>query len=72
MRYYIDFYDMCDGWTDADSRNPSRMFDNLESAKKECQRLQSELRKSNAMAGEHYGVFDTLLGREIYCGRVWG
>lgn len=66
-KYYVDFYDMVDGWgtfgffTD-------RLFDEIPDAIKLCDSLNSELDKQNKECGEHYGVMNKDLGREIYCG----
>lgn len=67
-RYYVDFYDMMDGWgtfgffTD-------RLFDDLPGAIKLCDKLNSELPEGNKNCGEHYGVIDSTVNREIYCGQ---
>ena len=65
-RYYVDFYDMFDGWgTWGFCAN--RLFDDFEEAKTCANILQSELDKANRLAGEHYGVIDKKKNREIYC-----
>lgn len=67
-RYYVDFYDMFDGWgtfgffTD-------RLFDELPDAIKLCDKLNEELDKNNKNCGEHYGVVDSKVNREVYCGQ---
>jgi len=66
-RYYVDFYDMIDGWGDFGFFT-ERLFDELPKAIKLCDKLNSELDKSNKECGEHYGVIDKVLGREVYCG----
>lgn len=67
-RYYVDFYDMIDGWgyfgffTDM-------IFDDLPDAIKLCDELNSKLPDGNKKCGEHYGVMDSTVQREIYCGQ---
>jgi hypothetical protein len=67
-RYYVDFYDMFDGWgtfgffTD-------RLFDILDDAIKCCNKLNEELAKGNKVCGEHYGVIDSKTNIEVYCGQ---
>ena len=66
-RYYVDFYDMIDGlgslgfFTD-------RLSDDLDETIKLCDKLNSELAEGNKSCGEHYGVVDNIVGREVYCG----
>lgn len=66
-RYYVDFYDMVDGWgtfgffTD-------RLFDDIDLAIELCKRLNSELDDGNKSCGGHYGVIVHSTGREVYCG----
>jgi len=45
-----------------------RLFDELSDAIKLCDKLNSELDKSNKDCGEHYGVIDNITGREVHCG----
>lgn len=66
-RYYVDFYDMIDGWGDFGFFT-ERLSDKFIEAIKLCDKLNSELDKSNKECGEHYGVIDNIYGREIYCG----
>lgn len=66
-RYYVDFYDMIDGWGGF-AFFTERLFDELPEAIKLCDKLNSELDESNKKCGEHYGVIDSVIGREIYCG----
>lgn len=66
-RYYVDFYDMIDGWGGF-GFFPERLFDDLDLAVKLCDKLNSELDKSNKECGEHFGVIDGTINREIYCG----
>ena len=66
-RYYVDFYDMIDGWGDF-GFFPERLFDELDLAIKLCGKLNSGLDKSNKECGEHYAVIDKLTNMEIYCG----
>jgi len=67
-RYYVDFYDMFDGWgtfgffTD-------RLFDELDDAINCCDKLNEELAKGNKACGEHYGVMDSKTNMEVYCGQ---
>ena len=66
-RYYIGFYDMIDGWGDFGFFQ-ERLFDDLDSAIELCNKLNSGLDKSNKECGEHFGVIDGTINREIYCG----
>lgn len=66
-RYYVDFYDMFDGWGGF-GFFVDRLFDDLPDAIILCDRLNGELKEGNKKAGEHYGVIDNLINREVYCG----
>lgn len=66
-RYYVDFYDMIDGWGEFGFFT-DRLFDDLQEAKDICDKLNSKLDISNKSCGEHYGVIDSRLGKEVYCG----
>jgi hypothetical protein len=66
-KYYIDFYDMIDGWIYGSTSNPELTYDDIEEAKKKCIELHSGLSTSNIRAGEHYGVKDSLTNKEVYC-----
>lgn len=66
-RYYVDFYDMIDGWGGFGFFT-ERLFNEFPEAIKLCDELNSELDESNKKCGEHYGVMDGTIGREIYCG----
>lgn len=65
-RYYVDFYDMIDGWG-VFGFFPERLFDDLEAAKKCCDEKQSKLNEDNKRCGEHYGVIDKETNTEVYC-----
>ena len=65
-RYYVDFWDMSDGWGTFGFFT-HRLFSNLKLAKECCDALQSELNQNNKNCGGHYGVIDKELSREIYC-----
>ncbi len=67
-RYYVDFYDMFDGWGTFGFFN-ERLFDDLDIAIKLCDKLNDGLAKGNKACGEHYGVIDSKTNREIYCGQ---
>jgi hypothetical protein len=67
MRYWVDFYDMFDGWIRYPEIDPSYQFDDLEAAKAKARAKQAKLDKNNIDAGEHWGVIDTTTGREIFC-----
>lgn len=67
-RYYVDFYDMIDGWGDFGFFT-DRLFDNLPDAIKLCDELNSKLPEGNKRCGEHHGVIDSTTQREIYCGQ---
>lgn len=67
-RYYVDFYDMFDGWGSFGFFT-DRLFGELDDAIKLCDKLSEELSKGNKDCGEHYGVMDSETSREVYCGR---
>lgn len=67
-RYYVDFYDMIDGWGDFGFFT-DRLFDDINGAIKLCEELNSKLPEGNKKCGEHYGVIDSTIHREIYCGQ---
>lgn len=66
-RFYVDFYDMIDGWGEFGFFT-ERLFDVLPEAVALCDRLNSELDESNKRCGEHHGVIDNVVRREVYCG----
>lgn len=66
-RYYVDFYDMIDGWGSFGFFT-ERLSDSLLGAIDICDKLNSELDSPNKDCGEHYGVIDDITGREVYCG----
>lgn len=73
MRYYVDIYDMFDGWGGGCwGFFEDRLFDDLDEAKKKCDELQAELAEGNKECGEHYGVIDSEKNREVYCTRGRG
>ena len=45
-----------------------RLFDDLDLAIKLCGKLNSDLDKSNRECGEHFGVIDGIINREVHCG----
>jgi len=67
-RYYVDFYDMFDGWGTFGFFTDN-LFDDLQEAIKTCDKLNSGLAKGNKDCGEHYGVIDSQVNREVYCGQ---
>ena len=67
--FKVDFYDAFDGWIAKDISTPEREFASKEQAIKLCKKLQEE-NPPNSM-GEHYGVIDLTMDREIFCGRRW-
>jgi hypothetical protein len=67
-RYIVDFYDMFDGWCNM-SEFYGWTYDTLDDAKIKADELMKDLDESNKRAGEHYGVIDTTINREIYCTR---
>jgi hypothetical protein len=67
-RYYVDFYDMFDGWGEFGFFT-DRLFEELDSAIKLCDELNDKLDKGNKSCGEHYGVMDSKINREIHCGQ---
>ena len=69
-RYYVDFYDLIDGWGGATfGFFEERLFDDLNEAIECCKKLQKELPIENRNAGEHYGVIDGNIMQEVYCGK---
>lgn len=66
-RYFVDFYDMIDGWCEKGFFNHSYQFDELAEAKIFTDKKQAELAQGNKDCGEHYGVIDSKSGREVYC-----
>ena len=67
-RYYVDFYDMFDGWGSFGFFT-DRLFDELDDAINCCDKLNEELAKGNKACGEHYGVMDSKTNMEVYCGQ---
>lgn len=68
-RYYVDFYDVFDGWGGVFGFYPDRLFDDLDKAQAKADELQETLNSGNVEMGEHYGVIDGTIGKEIYCTR---
>jgi hypothetical protein len=66
-RYFVDFYDMCDGWCEKGFPSHSHEFDKLEDAKAYADEQQSKLSQVSKGFGEHYGVIDSFTGMEVYC-----
>jgi hypothetical protein len=61
--YRVDFWDSFDrSWTGVPND-----FADLDEAIAVCNRKQAALAQGNKNCGEHYGVIDLRLGREIYC-----
>ena len=66
MRYIVDFYDMCDGWIRAGIEPEKEVcFDDLQEARRYRDKKNEELPDSNKRAGEHYGIIDTKINREV-------
>jgi hypothetical protein len=70
-RYKVDFWDSFDlSWS---GLGPG--FDDLHEAICKCDQMQAELPPANKNyknCGEHYGVIDLDIGKEVYCGRQQG
>lgn len=66
-RYFVDFYDMIDGWIGRGSHDPEWQFDDLNKAKAFADKKQDELDQGNKDAGEHYGVIDAETRHEVHC-----
>jgi hypothetical protein len=66
-RYWVDFYDMMDGWIHIAEHDSTKRFDDFEEAKALAIKLHSELDENNKKAGEHWGVIDIIKNREIFC-----
>jgi hypothetical protein len=61
--YRVDFWDSFDrSWAGL-----GRDFDDLNEAIAKCNRMQQALPRSNKDCGEHYGVIDLRISREVYC-----
>ena len=61
-RYYVDFYDMFDGWGGF-GFFADRLSDDLDEAIKLCDKLNSELDDNNKSCGHHYGVIYSNINR---------
>lgn len=68
-RYVVDFYDMFDGWTRAWEFYKDFHFDKKEEAVARANDMMNTLDDSNKCAGEHYGVIDLVVGREVWSGK---
>lgn len=63
--YRVDFWDSFDrSWVGL-----QQDFEDLAEAVALCDQMQAELPQGNKDCGEHYGVIDLRLGREVYCGQ---
>ena len=63
--YRVDFWDSFDhSWNGQEND-----FDELSEAIAACDQMQARLPQSNKDCGEHYGVIDLRIGREVYCGK---
>ncbi len=61
--YKVDLWDSFErSWT---GQGP--VFEDLSEAITECNQRQAGLCQSNKDCGEHYGVIDLRIGREVYC-----
>lgn len=72
MVFRVDFWDVVDGWGFAGygvDTDPSREFESKEDAIKLCQELQMKTPPSSM--GDHYGVIDLDIGKEVFCGKAW-
>jgi hypothetical protein len=68
MRYIVDFYDAFDGWIRRGIEPEEEVqFDDLEKALQYRNKKNAELPDGNKKMGEHYGIIDTMLNREIQC-----
>jgi hypothetical protein len=65
----VDFYDAFDGWGGIFGFEPEHAFDDLATAQRKCDELQSELGAPNKRMGEHWGVIDGRSMMEVYCGQ---
>ena len=66
--YRVDFWDSFErSWSGLD-----RDFDDLGEAIAECNRMQKALPRSSKDCGEHYGVIDLRISREVYCSKQGG
>jgi len=61
--YKVDFWDSFDrSWS---GLGPA--FDDINQAKAVCDQMQAKLPQGNKDCGEHYGVIDLRIDREVYC-----
>ena len=61
--FKVDFWDSFDrSWS---GRGP--VFDDLSEAIAKCNQMQAGLAQANKDCGEHYGVIDLRVRREVYC-----
>lgn len=67
-KYFVDFYDMCDGWGGLAEYFPQDQFDDILEARKHCDSKMKKLDKNNKRCGEHYSVIDLTTGKEVYRG----
>ena len=66
MRYRVDFYDMFDGWIGGTLDDPYE-FDDLSQAIALRDKRNAELDEGNKRIGEHYGVIDLEIRKEVNC-----
>jgi hypothetical protein len=69
-RYFVDFYDMFDGWGTPGWYGEG--FNSLDDAKKLADEKMKTLDDANKRCGEHYGVIDIVTGMEVYCTQTRG
>ena len=61
--YKVDFWDSFElSWTGS-----GPVFADLSKAIAKCNQKQARLPQANKDCGEHYGVIDLRIGREVYC-----
>ena len=79
-RFLVDYFDSFDAWREGDPQDgwgkfddtPERLFDSIEEARACRDHLNAELGQGHKDCGDHWGIIDGELGREVECPRVSG
>lgn len=68
-KYFVDFNDMNDGFGGLAEYYPQHQFDDLEEAKKYCDKKMANLDTGNRSCGEYYAVINLETDKVVYRGR---
>ena len=71
-KYRVDFWDSFDRWIVSglpSGTDPENEFDNLDKAIELCK--EKQVAKPPNTMGEHYGVIDLDIQKEVFCGKNW-